>query len=338
MLAEVNKVETTRSGFLQLVYKYGTVAVVVLVILLFSLLNPYFFTYDNITDILRSISIVTFVAVGVTFSLIVGGFDLSVGSIVSLTTVISASMMVWYQQGAAVTLLVPIAASLLIGLINAFLAVKIRIPDLLATLSMLYIVNGIHTTYSKGYSIYPNMPMEDGSTAPGVIEPWFLWLGQGEILSVPVPVLLTFLLVLITHIYLTYTKQGRMLYMTGGNLEAARLSGIPVDRYRTLAYVLSALFAGLGGILLAARVGTGQVNSGGSMLMDAVAASFVGFSVFGAGKPNVFGTFIGAILIGVLLNGMTMLNLPYYAYDIIKGIVLALALAVTYYQLRARKK
>ncbi|GAA4708135.1 ABC transporter permease [Brevibacillus fulvus] len=330
--------ETTRSGFLQLVYKYGTVAVVVLVILLFSLLNPYFFTYDNITDILRSISIVTFVAVGVTFSLIVGGFDLSVGSIVSLTTVISASMMVWYQQGAAVTLLVPIAASLLIGLINAFLAVKIRIPDLLATLSMLYIVNGIHTTYSKGYSIYPNMPMEDGSTAPGVIEPWFLWLGQGEILSVPVPVLLTFLLVLITHIYLTYTKQGRMLYMTGGNLEAARLSGIPVDRYRTLAYVLSALFAGLGGILLAARVGTGQVNSGGSMLMDAVAASFVGFSVFGAGKPNVFGTFIGAILIGVLLNGMTMLNLPYYAYDIIKGIVLALALAVTYYQLRARKK
>nr|WP_239565164.1 ABC transporter permease [Brevibacillus fulvus] len=323
---------------MQLVYKYGTVAVVVLVILLFSLLNPYFFTYDNITDILRSISIVTFVAVGVTFSLIVGGFDLSVGSIVSLTTVISASMMVWYQQGAAVTLLVPIAASLLIGLINAFLAVKIRIPDLLATLSMLYIVNGIHTTYSKGYSIYPNMPMEDGSTAPGVIEPWFLWLGQGEILSVPVPVLLTFLLVLITHIYLTYTKQGRMLYMTGGNLEAARLSGIPVDRYRTLAYVLSALFAGLGGILLAARVGTGQVNSGGSMLMDAVAASFVGFSVFGAGKPNVFGTFIGAILIGVLLNGMTMLNLPYYAYDIIKGIVLALALAVTYYQLRARKK
>ncbi|MCK9906349.1 hypothetical protein MXD63_40965, partial [Frankia sp. Cpl3] len=107
--------------------------------------------------------------------------------------------------------------------------------------------------------------------------------------------------------------------MTGGNLEAARLSGIPVNRYRTLAYVLSALFAGLGGMLLAARIGTGQVSSGGSMLMDAVAASFVGFSVFGAGKPNVFGTFVGAILIGVLLNGMTMLNLPYYAYDIIKG-------------------
>lgn len=330
--------ERPKISLFDLVYKYGTVAVIALVVLYFSLTNPYFFTYDNIKDILRSISIVTFVAIGVTFSLIVGGFDLSVGSTVSLTTVIVASMMVWYEQGMLITLIVPIALSLLVGLVNAFLVVKIRIPDLLATLAMLYIVNGLHMTYSKGYSIYANMPMTDGTNAPGKFQEWFLWLGQGELFSLPVPVILTFLLVTITHVYLTYTKQGRMLYMTGGNLEAARLSGIPVNRYRTLAYVLSALFAGLGGMLLAARIGTGQVSSGSSMLMDAVAAAFVGFSVFGVGKPNVFGTFVGAILIGVLLNGMTMLNLPYYAYDIIKGVVLALALAVTYYQVRRKAK
>jgi len=330
-------VEAKKFSLFDFVYKYGTVAVIVIVMLIFSLTNPYFFTYDNITDILRSISIVTFVAIGVTFSLIIGGFDLSVGSTVSLTTVVSASMMVWHEQGPFLTLVVPIVLSLLVGLINALLVVKIRIPDLLATLAMLYIVNGIHMTYSKGYSIYANMPLEDGTTAPGKFQDWFLWLGQGEIASVPVPVILTFLLVAITHVFLTYTRQGRMLYMTGGNLEAARLSGIPVDRYRTLAYVLSALFAGLGGMLLSARIGTGQVSSGGSILMDAVAASFVGFSVFGAGKPNIFGTFVGAILIGVLLNGMTMLNLPYYAYDIIKGVVLVLALVVTYYQLRRKR-
>lgn len=329
--------EAKKFSLFDFVYKYGTVAVIVIVMLIFSLTNPYFFTYDNITDILRSISIVTFVAIGVTFSLIIGGFDLSVGSTVSLTTVVSASMMVWHEQGPFLTLVVPIVLSLLVGLINALLVVKIRIPDLLATLAMLYIVNGIHMTYSKGYSIYANMPLEDGTTAPGKFQDWFLWLGQGEIASVPVPVILTFLLVAITHVFLTYTRQGRMLYMTGGNLEAARLSGIPVDRYRTLAYVLSALFAGLGGMLLSARIGTGQVSSGGSILMDAVAASFVGFSVFGAGKPNIFGTFVGAILIGVLLNGMTMLNLPYYAYDIIKGVVLVLALVVTYYQLRRKR-
>jgi simple sugar transport system permease protein len=330
-------VETRKTSLFDLVYKYGTVAVILLVILYFSLTNPYFFTYNNITDILRSISIVTFVGIGVTFSLIVGGFDLSVGSTVSLATVTVASMMVWYQQGPLLTLLVPVVLSLIVGLINAFLVVKIRIPDLLATLAMMYIVNGIHMTYSKGYSIYTNMPMQDGSMAQGKFEDWFLWLGQGEVFSLPVPVILTFLLVIITHIYVNYTRQGRMMYMVGGNMEAARLSGIPVNRYRTLAYVLSALFAGLGGMLLAARIGTGQVSSGSTLLMDAVAAAFVGFSVFGAGKPNVFGTFVGAILIGVLLNGMTMLNLPYYAYDIVKGSVLAVALAVTYYQLRRRR-
>lgn len=147
--------EEKKFSLFDFVYKYGTVAIIFIVILLFSLTNPYFFTYANITDILRSISIVTFVAIGVTFSLIVGGFDLSVGSTVSLATVVSASMMVWYEQGALVTLLVPIVLSLLVGVINALLTVKIRIPDLLATLAMLYIVNGIHMTYSKGTPFMP---------------------------------------------------------------------------------------------------------------------------------------------------------------------------------------
>jgi simple sugar transport system permease protein len=327
-----------KAKLLDFLYKYGSIAVILLVIAFFSAINPYFFTYNNLTDILRSISIVTFVAVGVTFSLIVNGFDLSVGSIVSLTTVVSAAMMVWFQEGMLLTLLIPIVLSLIIGLINAWLVVKIRIPDLLATLAMLYIVNGIHLTFTKGYSVYSHMPMTDGTTAPGKMEPWFLWIGQGQIASVPIPVILMVGLIIVTHVYLNYTRPGRFLYMIGGNLEAARLSGIPVNRYRTLAYVLSALFAGLGGILLSARIGTGQVNSGGSMLMDAVAAAFIGFSVLGAGKPNVLGTFVGAILMGVLLNGMTMMNLPYYAHDIVKGIVLVLALASTYYQLRRKTR
>ncbi|MEW9671466.1 ABC transporter permease [Ammoniphilus sp. 3BR4] len=319
------------------IYKYGTLAVIAIVLIFFSLINPYFFTYGNLADILRSISIVTLVAIGVTFSLIINGFDLSVGSVVSLATVVSSSMMIWYEQGIFVTLLIPIVLSVLIGWVNSLLIVKIRIPDLLATLAMLYIVKGIHLTYTKGYSIYANMPMPDGSTAPGKFNEGFLWLGQGQIASVPVPVILMLLAVVAVHIYLNYTRQGRLLYITGGNAEAARLSGVPVDRYRTLAYVLSGLFCGLGGILLAARIGTGQVDGGAPLLMDAVAAAFVGYSVFGAGKPNVIGTFFGAVLIGILLNGMTMLNLPYYAHDIVKGTVLVLALAVTYYQLRKRK-
>jgi simple sugar transport system permease protein len=210
------------------------------------------------------------------------------------------------------------------------LVVKVRIPDILATLVSLYVFQGIHLSYTQGFSIYNNMPMADGSSAPGIIIPSFLFIGQGEIWGIPVPVILMALAVVGVHVFLNYTRFGRMLYVTGGNLEAARLSGVPVNKYRTLAYMLSALFASIGGIVLTARIGTGQVMAGSPLLMDAVAAAFIGFSIFGQGKPNAFGTFCGAILMGVLMNGLTMMNVPYYAQDIVKGLVLAGALTLTY--------
>lgn len=241
-------------------------------------------------------------------------------------------MLVLHRQELLVALLIPILASLLVGLVNAFFVVKVKIPDILATLSMMFIVQGILLTYTKGSAIYTNMPLESGERAPGIFIPSFLALGQGHVLGVPVPVIIMLLAVLVVHIFFTYTKYGRFFYVTGGNMEAARLSGIPVNRYRMYAYVLSSLLAGIGGVVLAARIGVGEVNAGAPFLMDAVAAAYIGFSVFGAGKPNIIGTLLGSILIGVLLNGLTMLNVPYYTQDIIKGTVLAAALALTYYR------
>lgn len=313
-------------------YKYGTVLTIVIVIAIFSVLSPNFLTADNISDILRSISIVTLIAVGVTLSLTINGLDLSVGSTAGLATILSASMLVLHRQELIVAIIVPIIAAVLIGLVNAFLVVKVKIPDILATLSMMFIVQGALLTYTKGYAIYANMPLADGGRAPGIFIPSFIHIGQGEILGIPIPVLIMLLAVLVVHIFLTYTKYGRFFYVTGGNMEAARLSGVPVNKYRVYAYVLSALFAGIGGVVLAARIGVGEVNAGAPFLMDAVAAAYIGFSVFGAGKPNVIGTLFGSILIGVLLNGLTMLNVPYYTQDIIKGAVLAGALAITYYR------
>lgn len=318
-------------------YKYGALIIIAAVIVVFSIVNENFLSYDNMADILRAISIVTFVAIGVTFSQIVDGFDLSVGSTVSLTTVVTATLMVWFQQPLIVVLIVPLVIGILIGLLNAFLIVKVRIPDLLATLAVMYIIGGVHKTYTKGFSIYNNMQMTDGTKAPGKFAPEFLWIGQGKLLGVPVPVILMLIAVVVVHIFLTYTRWGRQLYVTGGNKEAARLSGISVNRVRLFAYVLSGLFAAIGGILFAARVGSGQIDAGSPVLMEAVAAVFVGFSVLGAGKPNVIGTFFGAVLIGVLLNGLTMLNLPYYAFDIVKGIVLVFALAITFIHLTRRR-
>jgi simple sugar transport system permease protein len=317
-------------------FKYGAILVIIAVFIFFSSVNEYFLTYDNIADILRSISIVTLVAIGVTFSLIVDGFDLSVGSTVSLTTVVVATLMVWFELPLWTVIIIPILLGASIGLFNSFLIVKVRIPDLLATLGTMYIVSGLHRTYTKGYSIYNEMPLADGTTASGSFSESFLFIGQGRILGIPVPVIMMVLSVIVVHIFLNYTRWGRLLYITGGNKEAARLSGIKVNQVRMIAYVLSGIFAAIGGILFAARVGSGQIDSGAPLLMEAVAAVFVGFSVLGAGKPNVIGTFFGAVLIGVLLNGLTMMNLPYYSFEIIKGTVLILALSVTFIHLRRK--
>ncbi|MDN7245385.1 ABC transporter permease [Planococcus shenhongbingii] len=315
---------------IQFLFKYGAIFLLVFIILYFSTISDTFFTYGNFTDILRSISIVTLLALGVTFTLVVDGFDLSVGSTMSLSTVVSASLMVWYEMPLWLVLLLPILVGVLVGVVNSLLIVVIGIPDLLATLSMMYIVAGLHRTYTEGYSIYNNMPLTSGGTAPGQFSEAFLWIGQGQMLGLPVPVWIMLILVLASYVVLNHTRWGRILYMTGGNAEAASLSGVNVKKVKFTAYVVSGVFASMAGILFTARVGSGQIDAGAPLLMEAVAAVFVGYSVLGAGKPNALGTFFGAAVIGILLNGLTILNLPYYAFDIIKGGVLVAALAVTY--------
>lgn len=321
---------TTKEHTVQYLYKYGAIALLVFIILYFSSVSEAFFTYNNFADILRSISIVTVLALGVTFTLTVGGFDLSVGSTMSLATVVSASLMVWYELPLWAVILLPLIVGVLIGLFNAFLIVVLGIPDLLATLGTMYVVAGLHRTYTEGYSIYNNMPLTSGATAPGTISEAFLWIGQGALLGLPAPVWIMLVLVALSYIVLNHTRWGRILYMTGSNAEAATLSGVNVKKVKLSAYVISGIFAAIAGLLFTARVGSGQIDAGAPLMMEAVAAAFVGYSVLGIGKPNAIGTFFGAAVIGILLNGLTIQNLPYYAFDIIKGAVLVAALAVTY--------
>jgi len=328
-----NKLQERGINFL---FKFGAIALLICIIIYFSSISDAFFTYANFTDILRSISIVTLLALGVTFTLVVGGFDLSVGSTMSLSTVVTASLMVWYEMPLWLVLIVPILVGVLVGLFNSFLIVILGIPDLLATLSTMYIVAGFHRTYTEGYSIYNNMPLTSGGTAPGQFSEAFLWIGQGRLLGLPVPVWIMLILVVVAYIVLNHTRWGRILYMTGGNEEAATLSGVNTHKVKFIAYIISGIFASLAGVLFTARVGSGQIDAGTPLLMEAVAAVFVGYSVLGIGKPNALGTFFGAVVIGILLNGLTILNLPYYAFDIIKGTVLVLALAVTYVYAKKR--
>ncbi|MCA5918956.1 ABC transporter permease [Pectobacterium brasiliense] len=302
---------------------------VVALIALFGLASENFLDPYNIINILRSIAIVTVIAIGVSISLSVGGFDLSVGSTASLANALVISLFVWHGFGTTGAIVLTLLLCTLVGLFNAFLIVVLKIPDMLATLASLFVIQGVAMTYSYGGSITQNMVLPSGEMAEGVIPEFFATLGQ-----VPVIVVIMLVVTVLVQLYLSLTKHGRRMYAIGGNPEAARLAGIRTARYRVQAYVFSSLLAALGGILLASRIGSSQVNAGGGYLMDAVAAAYIGFSLAGSGKPNALGTLLGAVILGVLQNGLVMLSVPYYAMDIIKGLVLALALAMTYIQKR----
>ena len=330
--APVQQMKKQRPSFhlFDFFYQYGTILTIVVLIVVFAAANPAFLQSGNIINILRSISIVTIIAVGLTISLAVNGFDLSVGSVATLSNAIVISMFVWFSQNPLIAILSALAASIIVGLLNAWMIVKMKIPDMLMTLAMMFIIQGLAQTYTKGATISENMVLPDGTFSTGTIPACFSKISQ-----VPYIILLMAAIVLFAHVFMTYTKHGRLMYIIGGNKEAARLSGIHVNKYKIAAYLLSALFAAIGGIVLASRVMTAEINAGAPYLMDGVAAAFIGFSVMGAGKPNAFGTFIGAVLIGILQNGLVMMSVPYYAMDIVKGSVLALALALTYYKQRS---
>lgn len=313
-------------------YKYGTILVTVGVLLFFTLRLENFMNFKNVTNIFRSVSIVAMMAMAITISLTVDGFDLSVGAIAGFASVIAAKMMVMWELPTWAAIVAPLIVGVLIGFVNSFLIIKVGIPDMLTTLSMMFVLTGISITFQDGTAIYNWMPIPGGGVAPGLMQEAYLWIGRGVVANIPVPVIIMIVFAVAIYIFLEFTKYGRHLYMVGGNREAARLSGIPVNKYRMLAYVLSGFIAAAGGLILGARIGSGEVNAGDSFLMDSVAAAYIGFSLLGIGKPNAFGTLLGALLMGIMLNGLIMMNFPYYSQDIVKGLVLIFALSLTYYK------
>ncbi|EKK4002777.1 ABC transporter permease [Cronobacter sakazakii] len=327
--ATLKSTPSARHQLFEFFYKWGMLLTVVALVALFGVASDNFLDPFNIINILRSIAIVTVIAIGVSISLTIGGFDLSVGSTASLANALVVSLFVWHGFGTTEAIVITLALCTLVGLFNAFLIVVLKIPDMLATLASLFVIQGVAMTYSYGGSITQNMVLPSGEMAEGVIPDAFSLLGQ-----VPVIVIVMLVVTVVAQLGLSLTTHGQRMYAIGGNPEAARLSGIRITRYKVAAYVIASLLAGLGGILLASRIGSSQVNAGSGYLMDAVAAAWIGFSLAGSGKPNALGTLVGAVILGVLSNGLVMLSVPYYAMDIIKGLVLAGALAITYIQRR----
>ncbi|MGV2928899.1 ABC transporter permease [Macrococcus capreoli] len=312
--------------------QYGLISVITLLVILFSVTAPNFLTTDNLLSVVSGMAIVTIVAIGITFSLSVDGFDLSVGSTVTLSNAVIISLFVWHGMNIGLSIAIALAVSLLVAFINIVLIIKFKVPDLYATLATMFIVEGVALTYSEGGSISQGMTRQNGVATTGKIPDAF------KALSEPVPLIIAMLtVVFITYILLHRTNPGRIMYMIGDNKQAVQFGGINTTKYIIISYLASAFFACLGGILLASQVSSAQVNSGAGYLMTAVAAAFIGATVSKSGKPNIIGTFLGALLIAILENGLVMLSVPYYGLNIIKGLVLAGALIINYAQFKQRR-
>lgn len=286
--------------------------------------------------VLQSVAITGILALGVTCTMVVDGFDLSIGAVATSALMLSAYSMVILEQGAVVAVLLCLGMGALVGLLNGLLIVKMKVPDLLATLGMMFLLIGAQRIPTQGNSIATGMALTEGRVAEGTFSPAFLWIGRERldvILPdlVPVPVVIFLAIAVGIWVFLGFTRHGRLMYAIGSNARAAELVGANVHRYKIAAYMISGVMASVGGILLAARLGRGDIASGNNLLLDAVAAALIGFAVLGAARPNAFGTAIGALFVGILLQGLTMMNAPYYTQDFVKGAVLVAALVFTFY-------
>lgn len=325
------QIDTIRNIFI----KYGFLMLLVFLVIVFSALAPGFASPRSAVFIFQSVSITGILALGVTATLVVDGFDLSIGSVATSALMLSAYIMVVMEMSAYAAVLGCLVMGAFVGLINGLLIVKARIPDLLATLGMMFLLIGLQRIPTEGRSISTGMQLPNGQTAEGTYAEIFLWLGRHRLdfileKLIPIPVLVFLLVAVLIWCFLQLTRHGRLMYAIGSNETATALAGANVSNYKILAYMISGVMASIGGILLSARLGRGDIASGNNLLLDSVAAALIGFAVLGAAKPNAFGTAIGALFVGILLQGLTMMNAPYYTQDFVKGAVLVVALIFTF--------
>ncbi len=297
--------------------RYGTVGAAILIFAVFALASGRFVSAANISNILVQISVLMVISSGLTVAVASGEFDLSVGQVAGLSGVLVAGLMVWSGLPIALAIGLAVLAGVGIGIVNGLLVTRLRIPSLIATLAMGPIALGLNYAYDGGDSIYSSFP------------PAFYVIATGRVAGlVPVPILIALVVVAAFYVLVNRTRLGRAVVATGANLQAARLSGINVNRCRILALTLSSFGAAMGGIMLTARLGTGQPGAGEPYLMDSLTAVFLGMTAFKPGRATVQGTLVGVIIIGMLDNGLNLLGAPFYLQNEVRGVVMIAAVSL----------
>ena len=282
-----------------------------------------FFTSDNILTLLRQASFNAIMAAGVSVVIITAGIDLSIGSVWALSAVVMAFVCVNKGLVWTLSVLVGLSVGLACGLVNGWGVTLLRIPPFVATLGMMSIARGLAEVITGGFQI---------SGLPDA----FQWWGQGDIFGVPVPVIVAIGIIVLTWALLRFTRLGRYIYAVGGNEAAAHLSGVPVNRVKLFAYAYCGTLAALAGLLATARMGSVRPSDALGYELDAIAASVIGGISLMGGQGSVLGTAIGAALIGVLRNGMVLLDVSAFWQKVVIGIVIIIAVALDYLVWRRR--
>ncbi len=305
--------------YINKVKKYGIFIVFAFICLVISVISDQFLSLSNLTIIFTQVSINALLAFGVTFVIITGGIDLSLGSMVALTGVIAAIMV----HEAPNTVIVPVVCSLLsgmvLGIFNGFIITKSKIAPFIVTLGTMTIVRGLALIISNGRPV------------SNLSEP-FNFIGGGAILSIPNPIIILVVVFIICTILLNKTVLGRHIYAVGGNEQAARAAGINITKVKLAVYTLCGLLAGLAGIILTSRVNTGQPNAGAGFELDAIAAAVIGGTSTTGGVGTIGGTLVGALLIGVINNGLDLMNITSYYQQVVMGIIIIGAVVLDSWQ------
>lgn len=297
--------------------RYGTLAILVALVIVAASMSNVFLTERNILNVLRQISGTSLMAIGMLFVILTRGIDLSVGSVAALGSVLSAILI--QQYGTGVSIAATLVAGAVCGAICGLLVAYLRLPPFVTTLAMMTIARGLSLIVSAGQPIV----MGDSGNALAAF-------GAGYLLGVPYPIILMIVIFLIAGAVLMFTRYGRLVKAIGSNVEAVRLSGIPVAGYIMSVYVISGILAAGAGIISASRTGVGSANIGVGAELDAIAAVVIGGASLMGGRGGAFNTFIGVIVLGIIANMMNLARVPGYHQQVFMGCIIIGAMLLQY--------
>jgi len=300
-------------SFRNIAQAYAIIIVLFVICGISAFLTPTFLNSENLTNIMRQVSIITIIAFGETMLIIAGMVDLAPGSVAALAGCISIGT---YLTTHSILLAVisATAVGIVTGLTSGFIVTKFRVPSFIMTLAMMTIARGLTFIYTKGFPIYDI----------GAIN----YLGKGNLIGVPIPVVVMLTVAGYSAVLLNKTRYGRYLYAIGGSEEAAVAAGIKVRRIKILAFIVCGVFSAIGGVLLMARLNSGQPAAGVGYEFDAITGAIIGGTSFTGGVGTILGTLAGSLIVGVINNVLNLLSVPSYYQQVLKGVIIVVAVVL----------